>query len=355
MTWYTELKFAKNPLDIRPNPNLIGLKDQEKTIVNHILKDDICFVNGLTGSGKSSMLKRIQRILKSHEFIYLDAHDLPPKFNLEKELKKKRNFFDKITFREYPKEKPVLIIDEFQATDPRLILNARSKWENPDKRTIKSIVVAQISQHLENCSQSFKERIGSKIVQMRLLNHDELKEMLRRRLFNRRAKTNFVQKFNEEALDLIVKSAGKNPRKVLEYAEMIFDHHHKRFGDINPILRTDYEVSHHVARQVLEENGVYVEKNKIKKSKVSKIEEKKSDNEQKTQISEGLEKEILQYLNAEPRTVKDVAKQFDLSNNKAKKQIDVLRKNNHLIPKGKKGRMKLWDVNAETKRLLVES
>ena len=190
---------------------------------------------------------------------------------------------------------------------------------------------------------------------MRLLNHDELKEMLRRRLFNRRAKTNFVQKFNEEALDLIVKSAGKNPRKVLEYAEMIFDHHHKRFGDINPILRTDYEVSHHVARQVLEENGVYLEKNKIKKSKVSKIEEKKSDNEQKTQISEGLEKEILQYLNAEPRTVKDVAKQFDLSNNKAKKQIDVLRKNNHLIPKGKKGRMKLWDVNAETKRLLVES
>ena len=35
------------------------------------------------------MLLRIQRILKNHEFIFLDAHDLPTKFSLEKELKKK--------------------------------------------------------------------------------------------------------------------------------------------------------------------------------------------------------------------------------------------------------------------------
>ncbi|MFH1440390.1 MAG: hypothetical protein ABIG89_07510 [Candidatus Woesearchaeota archaeon] len=377
MTWYNELKFHKNPLDIRPNPNLIGLKDQEKAIVDHILKEDICFVNGLTGSGKTSMLLRIQRMLKNHEFIYLDAHDLPPKFSLEKELKKKKSFFDKITFREFPKEKPVLIIDEFQSTDPRLILNARSKWENPDKRVIKSIIIAQISKHLDNCSQSFKERIGSKTVLMRTLVHDELKELLKRRLFNRKSKTNYANRFSEDALDLIVKSAGKNPRKVLEYTEMIFDYHHRRFNDINPIRRDDYEISHHVVRQILEESNIYVDK--IDKSGKNNIENNKpqaddeepdeeSDNghnksdcncsnpvSESMKLPDGLEKEVLKYINKEPRTVKDTAKNFNLSNNKAKKIIEQLKKSNHLIHKGKKGRMKLWDVGPETKRLMVES
>jgi hypothetical protein len=358
MTWYKELKFTKNPLDIRPNPNVIGLKEQEKEIVNHILKEDICFVNGLTGSGKSSMLLRIQRILKNHEFIFLDAHDLPSKFSLEKELKKKRNFFDKITFREFPKEKPVLIIDEFQATDPRIILNARSKWENPEKRVIKSIIVAQISKHLDNCSKSFKERVGNKVVSMRPLKHDELKEMLKRRLFNRKARINYVDKFNEDALDLIVKSAGKNPRKVLEYAETVFDYHHKRFEDINPIKNNDYSISHHVVRQILEEKNVYVEAaKKITKKTKDKVSNPivQSTTKKKSSLPGGLEMDILEYIAAEPRIIKDVAKQFKISNSKAKKIVDGLKKVKHIVPKGKKGRMRLWDVEAETKRLMVES
>lgn len=387
MTWFKELKFTTNPLDIRPNPNLIGLKEQEKEIINYILKEDICFVNGLTGSGKSSMLKRIQRILKNHEFVYLDAHDLPPKFSLEKELKKKRSFFDKLAFREFPKQKPVLIIDEFQSTDPRLILNARSKWEDPDKRIIKSIVVAQISRHLDNCSPSFKERIGSKIVEMRTLTNDELKEMLKRRLYCRKLDTNFAARFNDDALDLIVKSAGKNPRKVLEYAEIIFDYHHKKFGDMNPVKRNDYVISPYVVKQVLEESNLYVESIKDmiankqkdfkqeqkqdevnKSSSVSTVYYQPTEPEQQseqrqgqkesvhsTQLSDGLEKEILKYINKEPRTVKDIAKQFNISNNHAKKELDILRKENHLVAKNKKGRMKLWEVAPETKRLLVES
>lgn len=407
MTWFKELKFTTNPLDIRPNPNIIGLKEQEKEIINYILKEDICFVNGLTGSGKSSMLKRIQRILKNHEFVYLDAHDLPPKFSLEKELKKKRSFFDKLAFREFPKQKPVLIIDEFQSTDPRLILNARSKWEDPDKRIIKSIVVAQISKHLDNCSSSFKERIGSKIVEMRTLTNDELKEMLKRRLYCRKLDTNFAVRFNDDALDLIVKSAGKNPRKVLEYTEIVFDYHHKKFGDINPVKRKDYIISPYVVKQVLEESNLYVENIKdlklakqkqeeLNKQKQEELNKQKQENSskqeqeenkyygpspieqtlnktssqssgQKTeqnesipsnltkQLNDGLEKEILKYINKEPRTVKDIAKQFNLSNNHAKKEVDLLRKENHLVAKNKKGRMKLWEVAPETKRLLVES
>lgn len=356
MTWYKELKFSKNPLDIRPNPNIIGLKEQEKKIIDHILKEDICFVNGLTGSGKTSMLLRVQRLMKNHEFIYLDAHDLPLNFRLESELKKKRSFFDRIALRDFPKDKPVLIIDEFQATDPRLILNARSKWENPDKRIIKSIVVSQISRHLDNCSDSFKERIGSKIVEMKPLSHEELKEMLKRRLFNKQANLNFAERFSEEALDVIVRSAGKNPRKVLEYAEQIFDYHHKRFKDLNPMRRKDYTVSHHVVRQILSENDIYVEPaSKMKKQQVISGAELEKNIKPSLTLPLGLERNILDFINQEPRTIKDASKQFNISTGKAKKIMDGLKKANLLVPKGKKGRMKLWEVDAEVKRLLVES
>src|SRR4030043_328500 len=130
MVWYKQLKFNENPLDSRPNPKLLNVEDQEEQLVNHIMKEEICFLNGPTGSGKTSLLMKVRNLLKDHKFIYLDADDLPKDFNIEEELKKQRNFFDMLTFRKYPSKKPVLIIDEFQATDPNIILKARSKWEN---------------------------------------------------------------------------------------------------------------------------------------------------------------------------------------------------------------------------------
>lgn len=368
MTWYKELKFTANPLDIRPNPNLIGLKDEEKAVINHILKEEICFVNGLTGSGKTSLLKRVQRVMKNHSFIYLDAHDLPQKFSLERELKKKRNFFDRITLRDFPKEKPVLIIDEFQATDPRIILNAKSKWEDPDKRLIKSIIIAQISKHLDNCSKSFKERLGSKVIELRTLTEEELKEVLRRRLFNKKQKINYAEKFNEDALSMIVKCSGKNPRKLLEYADMVFDYHHKKFGKLNPVRRNDYVVSTYVVKQILEESNVYVESIPVKQ-KEQKVPQAEApapilQAETKAEITnlntlmnnfDDMEKEILKHIDAEPRSIKDIAKNFNISNGKAKKYMDNLKKNNCLVSIGKKGRMRLWELTPETKRILVDA
>ena len=129
-TWYEKLKFDTNPLDARPNPNLVGLDEEAERLKNHILKEELCFLNGLTGSGKTSLLLKVQNELKQYKFVYLDAQDLPGDFNLEEELKKNMSFFDRITFRQFPRKKPVLLIDEFQSTNPNLILEARGKWEN---------------------------------------------------------------------------------------------------------------------------------------------------------------------------------------------------------------------------------
>ena len=91
--WYEKLKFDENPLDARPNPDLVGLDNEAESLKNHIQKEELCFLNGLTGSGKTSLLLKTQNELKKYRFIYLDAQDLPRDFNLEEELKKKRSFF----------------------------------------------------------------------------------------------------------------------------------------------------------------------------------------------------------------------------------------------------------------------
>ena len=194
-TWYEELGFDTNPLDTRPNPDLVGLDEEAERLKNHILKEELCFLNGLTGSGKTSLLLKIQNELRGHKFIYLDAQDLPKDFNLEEELKGKRSFFDKITFKQFPRKKPILLIDEFQSTNPNLILEARGKWESQERK-IKSIVIAQISKYLDNVSDSFKDRLGSRIVTLKQLDDFDMRKVLEKRLYNEQNKNNYIKKFN---------------------------------------------------------------------------------------------------------------------------------------------------------------
>src|SRR3989338_4781576 len=200
-SWYEKLKFGTNPLDARPNPDLIGLDEEAERLKNHILKEELCFLNGLTGSGKTSLLLKIQNELKQHRFIYLDAQDLPKDFNLEQELMKKRSFFDKITFKQFPRKKPVLLIDEFQSTNPNLILEARGKWESQERK-IKTIVIAQISKYLDNVSDSFKDRLGSRGITLRKLDDFDMRKVLETRLYNEKTKFNYIKKFKEDAIDL---------------------------------------------------------------------------------------------------------------------------------------------------------
>jgi replication-associated recombination protein RarA len=348
-TWFKQLGFEDNPLDVRPNTKLVGLDKEQEQLINHILKGEICFLNGLTGSGKTSLLMSVQDLLKDHKFLYLDAQELPSNFNLEEELKGKRSFFDKITLKKYPSKTPVLIIDEFQATDENIVLSARAKWENNNNKRIKSIIIAQISKTLGNVTPAFKERLGNRIVSLPTLDDGEMKEILFSRLELRKGK-NYYSKLHNEAINLIVTACDGNPRRLLEYADMIFDFHFRKFKDNNPILiNKTYMVTYHAAKEILETKKVnvgsytYLEEKKKKKRAIDAFEKKYDKKEQ----------EMLIFLMTGSKTLDQLAKEFSLSKSALSKIMKDLKKKDAVVKAGKSGRKVLWQASPHVKRLRV--
>ncbi len=354
-TWYERLGFNENPLDVRPNPMLVGLETQEERLVNHIRKGEICFLNGPTGSGKTSMLRRVQDKLDNHKFIYLNAEDLPVGFDLLDEIQNQRGFFDKIRFKKFPSKTPVLLIDEFQATDGNLVLEAKGKWEG--KKGVKSIVIAQISRRLDNVSGSFRDRLGKRIIHFPSLEPEEMRDILKKRLESPKSKTTYADKLSDEAINLLVDCADSNPRRLLEYTDIIFDFHHTKFGDKNPILQNDYEVSYYAARDILEAYDVFME-DKIKKKithpdAVAKSLRKKERLSKVIAFTE-METEVLKVLlDKDVATSYDIARSLGLKTKQVSGTIVALRKKKAIEYAGKKHRKRLWELAPNIKRQLV--
>src|SRR3989338_5458030 len=393
--WYKQLQFFANPLDARPNAQLIGLEEQEEQLKNFIAKEELCFLHGLTGAGKTSLLKRVQETMPDHTFIYLDADALPTAFNLDEALRGKRTFFDKIRLRELPAKKTVLIVDEFQATDPRLILAARSKWENPNERHIKSIVLAQISEQMKNVPGSFKDRLGNRVIHLAPLDNETMRSVLQNRLVNSKTNVSYYDRLSPQAVDFLVRIADGNVRRLLEYADMIFDFHYLRFGDSNPLAhKADYRVTFPAAKEILTVNNINVEgyvPEVLKRDKTSKItdqgvaKQKPVAHDTPTPIASEVqsisapaepvlakapepnrvastfdkeftlaEQNVLRALGRHDlMSLKEIATNIHLEINKCNGVIANLKKKNAIVSLTKEGGEKAWQLTESAKRAMV--
>lgn len=381
--WYIQLGFTENPLDARPHAEIIGLEEQEQQIRNFIAKEELCFLNGLTGAGKTSLLKKIQESMPEYSFIYLDADAVPPTFNLTEALRGKRTLFDMIRLKELPTKKTVLIIDEFQATDPHIVLEARSKWENPNERHIKSIIIAQINEQLKNVPGSFKDRLGNRIIRLTPLSNDVMKQVLEKRLHNKKTGINYFNNLSPQTIDFLIAVADGNVRRLLEYTDLIFDFHYQRFKDSNPISHsTEYKVTFPAAKEILTVNNIPIDcyvPEVAKKHSIPKIPEQspiiqkpkeKIEKEPEPEKKEDFEPpRVIQTFDREftlaeqnvlrslarhdSMTLKQIATDIHLEINKCNGVIANLKKKNAIASTTRTNGEKMWQLTESAKRAMV--
>ena len=221
--WYEKFGFKKNPLDVRSNTNLVGVDDIEQTLVEYIKQGQICHLYGFTGSGKSSMLERIQNRddLKKYRFISLSGDRMKPEHEIEEDLKRQLNFFEKI-IRKRPSNY-IILLDESHEVSRYVTETVKGYWnaKSDEEYGVHSVIICQIEENLKtNFSGSFGDRIGSKKLQMKKLTADELKEVLINRL--EASEVNLVSAFNPDALELLITSSGGSVRSLLDMVSHVF-------------------------------------------------------------------------------------------------------------------------------------
>jgi len=221
--WYNKLGFSNYPLDPRSNPNLVGVENIENRLVSYILQGNMCLLCGHTGSGKTSMLKRLMlnKELKNFEFVYISADGIEKAKDIRSLINDKRSIITRL----FKKMKNIVILlDECQVASRILTESIKSRWneEYPDgQKVIQSVIISQIDSNLKsNFSGSFMDRLGKRVIRMRKLTGKELEEVLNIRLKSK--KYNYIKKFDKTALKFLIRSCGGSVRQLLEYTDVIF-------------------------------------------------------------------------------------------------------------------------------------
>jgi len=287
--WFKEYGWKENPFSIKSNTTLFGIESKKKHLLNFIQSGDICWLTGTTGVGKSSILKWIEKNLKSHSVYYIDAASVQPSFSITKYLTNKNSIFNKIAGNKFPRN-TVILVDESQECNKELVKALKLHW---DHKNIKSIVVTQID-NLNNFNLSFKDRIGKRIITMGKISKSDACELIKFRAGDKNP-------FDKASMEYLIEQAECRPRKILELCEITCA---KMAGKKRFINIFDTEA-------MLKE-PIRLEPPKM--PKLNKINNKLSP----------MQKKIVDQLSKEDKTAKELASLLDTSEGSVGKQLSKL-------------------------------
>ncbi len=295
--------LRENPFSIKANPNLINLGKEKKLLTQYIKNGDICFLTGPTGIGKSSLLLWIKNNLNPYNIFYIDAADVEKSFGIKEFLKNSRRGFDR--FRAYPKN-TIVLLDESQDCDYELQKALKLHW---DHGHIKSLVITQINKNLKKFSDSFKDRIGRRVIELNKLNKLDAINLINLRLGNKKL-------FDEKAIEEIIKIADYIPRKILEFCELVYlenkDKKKIELVDVKKVLREKNRKIERKSRQRTENQiNKQQESNEIKET--PKL----------TPRLTLLQKKITRDLD-KGKTIEEISKDLEISLEKVKEELNNL-------------------------------
>ena len=294
--WWRHYGFERNPLDIRPNDNVLGLESIERQVIDAIESGEIFMLYGPIGCGKTSLaLKVMKRLRDKYNFIYINAEEKSSP-NIRKIVEKvmyKKYFFFKVR-----DQRPVvLILDEFQNLHEASLKCAKAMY---DSKKIYSLFIIQVSENV-NAPPSFTNRIYRKIY-LDFPDEDTIYKIVNNRLNNK-------IKIEPSFLKEIIRRNDKCVRSVLI--------------DINNILN---ELKHPI-NQIISKDLVNSVNTTTESLKISPQQEK-----------------ILEKLLNNRLTVKQIAELTSIPYNTVSKQVSRLVERG-LLTKTEENRRVYYEIN----------
>lgn len=298
--WYTAFDWSDNPFKIRPDPkNIVGFVDTRAHILTYMKSEDPFIVTGPTGSGKTTLLRWLKENKeKSVYFNFLDDID-------EKKFKRKveGSIWEKILGLFSDTSKMVLI-DEVQEMPSKLLKWLRGKFDDGE---VSSLVLASIEEDLKNLEEPFVDRIGKRIVFVRKLKENEAMKMVKQRMFSK-GKNN---PFTEEGLKRVFQLSNFSPRKILENCEACC---------IYAVREDSRYINGSVVNEALEDSeqsDFFVEQKR-------KIKPDKEETESGINNLSPSQRKIIEVLNANEMTTKEIAETIGASRASVAKQLSRL-------------------------------
>jgi predicted AAA+ superfamily ATPase len=198
--WWKKYGFIRNPLDIRPNEELVGVDDIIKKVKNAIRNGEIFLLYGPIGSGKTSLAFKIKKELSDeYNVIYINGE-------YDKDIDKKieEGLYIKFLFFKFRNKLPIiLILDEFYNFPEDVSKKLKYLYDN---RIVYSIMLIQPSPQIMNATPSFLNRLYEKI-EMKFPDEDSIIQLINKKLKGK-------IKFDNEYLRKIIRKNGNNVRSI---------------------------------------------------------------------------------------------------------------------------------------------
>jgi len=253
--WWKEYGFSKNPLDIRPNENLVGVDDIIKKVKDSIINGEIFLLYGPIGSGKTSLAFKIKKDLSDdYNVIYINGE-----YEKDKDIDEiiEENKYIKFLFFKFENKLPiVLILDEYYNFPEDVSKKLKYLYDN---RIVHSIMLIQPSPQIMNATLSFLNRLYRKI-EMKFPPEDEILKLINKKLKGR-------INIDEKILRNIIRKNNNNVRQIFIELNNLLE---EGINNINleeiKNLESDIKLSN-TQKRILE----LLYKNKMSSKEISKI------------------------------------------------------------------------------------
>jgi replication-associated recombination protein RarA len=255
--WWKKYGFSKNPLDIRPNEDLVGVDDIIKKVKDSIINGEIFLLYGPIGSGKTSLAFKIKRdISDRYNVIYINGE-----YERDKDLEEiiEKNKYNKFLFFKFENKLPiVLILDEYYNFPEDVSKKLKYLYDN---RIVHSIMLIQPSPQIMNATLSFLNRLYRKI-EMKFPPEDEILKLINKKL---KGKINL----DERILRNLIRKNNNNVRQIfIELSNFLEEGIDNINKDLEEIKNLENEIKlSNTQKKILE----ILYKNKMSSKDISRI------------------------------------------------------------------------------------